>query len=613
MGALAGLVHFRPPAPSLGALAPMTDRLAHRGPEAPERFRDHHAALAYRRRAVLHPQRAQPVVTDDLVVMLDGRLYEQEALAAALGEPGLLGAELVLAAWRRYGVEALERVHGDFALAVWDRRAHALTLARDPMGVRPMYWARSGHRFAFASELPALLEVPWVSREPAREHLAEYLSFRVVHAPRTLLEDVHQVEPGHWLRVHADALATRPYWRPRYAPEGTPRPRESEVIPALQEAVRQGVRRRLAGDAPTALYLSGGLGSTAIAAALKSLDRSIPSFTIGFDDDLNPETPFAGRVARLLGQQHHDVAVGSRELAESFEATVRALGHPIGNPATILQLRLARAASSQARVVFSGEGAEELFGGPMLDRLDAWLAMARRVARLPAPARALLTGVAQRTGRGRRMVASPDRYGLQLELGGSDVFSTSLRAGVLREPDLVRPNVRTEVLAPFYADLDTDPINATLHAFLRSWLGEESLIRADRTAAASGLSIYFPLLDRDVLALAMSLPGSFKLRRVGGASVHTRWPLQAMLSGVVPQVLVNRPKRGMPTPLDAWLAGPGRLFLEERYSLLREDPLGLWQPEGLEALRRSMGRAPNAGIQLWSLFILDAWLRGLAR
>lgn len=613
MGGLAGIVHFDGEPPDPADADAIARRQAHRGPDGEGRFTDGPAAFAHRLRRL--PARGsgkvQPAVADDLVVLLDGWLYGHEALLRELGhDAGQTDTETLLLAWRRWGLEALERLEGEWAFAVWDRRQRALTLARGRAGARPLHYAARGRRIAFASELPALLHLPWISREPDRTRLAEYLSFQVVHAPRTLLPDVQQVEPGSCVQATVDGVRRRTYWRARYAPPGTKKPREGEVIDRLQEAVDRAVAKRLARGVDTGLYLSGGLGSAAIAAAGQRRHQSLPGFTVTFADDESPEAPFAGRVARLLGLEHHVVTVGTAELAAAFEPTVAALGHPIGHPAALLQLLLARAAREHVRVVLSGDGSEELFGGRMLDSLGRWLRLARRFALLPAPARRLLARAMGGSERARRIATPLARYALDLGIGGADLFSAEERARLFRDPALVRPDVRRDVLAPLYEGVDTDPINLALHGFLRSSLGESALARAERTASAAGLDVRFPLLDREVVEAAAALPGSFKLVRVGG-SVHTRWPLRAMLEGVLPPVLVDRPKRGMPAPLGAWLAGPGRLFMEERLRLLREDPLELWRPEALDALRRDVTRSNAAGIRLWTLFLLDAWVRML--
>lgn len=610
MGGLAGLLYLRGEPPEISLVERMAERQRSRGPDGAGSFHEGPAAFAHRLRRLRPGKKTQPVVHPDLVVMLDGWIYEHLDLVKDL--PGfsvdLSDTEALALAWRRYGVDVMSQIDGEFALSVWDRRAQTLVLARDRMGVRPLHYGTSRDRFAFASEMAPLLTVPWISRDPEPQQLAEYLSFGVVHAPRTMLRDVHQVEPGCTLRVDADGVRSRTYWRIRYAPTGARRPRDIEVIARLQDLVDRAVQKRVPKDIPTGLYLSGGLGSTSIAAAARRKGLSLPGFTVSLDDDPFPETPFAGRIAKLLGIEHHEVRVSSADVVDRFDSSVAALGQPVGQPGTVLQLVLAQSARSFVRVVLSGDGGEELFGSEHLDNLSRMLRIARWFSRLP---RALQQTSAVVLGKERvaRYSVPVERFALEHGLGGVSLFSAAERASLLRDPALVRPSVRTDVLAPLYSELDTDPINTVLHGWLRSTLTEAVLTRTDRTASASGLDVRFPLLDREVVAAAAALPGAFKIRRAAG-SVHSRWPLRAILRGELPEVLVDRPKRGLPALLGSWLSGHGRLFLDERCARLAQDRHHLWSASAIDQLRQEAGRSHVAGNKLWALFVLDQWLSG---
>jgi asparagine synthase (glutamine-hydrolysing) len=538
------------------------------------------------------------VITDELVILIDGTLYDSK----------LPSAKALEKAWKHWGPAFVKHVNGDFAALIWDRRSKTAHLFRDYLGVRRLYWARCQDRFCFASDLNNLLAIPGVSRELAREHLAEFLSFRIIHAPRTLIRGVHQLEAAHWLRLRDGTIHNERYWKPEYAPPSMPRPSERATIDALEEHLKASVQRRVDPTAPTGLYFSGGLGSTAIAAVARDMHLMLPSFTVSFDDDPHSESPFAGRIARLLNIDHHGVTAGTPQLAESFEPTVQALGAPNGNPAAILQYQLAKHTAEHTRIALSGDGSVELFGGRMLDRLGGALKIAHTIDRLPAKARNSIRNLLGRVESARAFVTPPQQYGLALALGGANLFNTEDRQRVLRHPYLVRPNMREQVLSPYYSDLVADPINAVLHAYLSSQLVEDALLRAERTARPFGLQLRFPLLDRDLFQQVCSLPGSFKLRRVSG-SIHSRWPLRALLSGVLPSTLIHRPKRGMPTPGAEWFKGPGRLFFEERFRQLSADPHRLWRIAGLNQLKReALQGYQGAASKLWALFLLDAWL-----
>ncbi len=608
MGGLAGLIHFGGTVPDASVISAMSERLRHRGPAAEGQWSEGGCHLAHRLRRVGETRTKQPAVTDDVVLLLDGWIYDHEALSSMAddGPPSASDVEALIRAWRAWGPDFIDRLEGEFAIVVWDRKAKRCHAFRDRMGVRPLFWARRGDKFAFASELRALLCVPWVTPQVNPEHLAEYLSFQVVHAPRTLLWDVHQVAPAHRLEVDRDGERTHAWWRLRYAPLGAPIPPQGEVIEAIEAAVAEAVRRRVPRGVETGLYLSGGLGSTAIAQAAHARYLRLPSFTVSFSDDLYPELPFAGRVAGLMGLEHVQVEVGTADIANSFLGTVEALGHPVGHPAVVLQMALARSAAERVKVALSGNGAEELFGGRMLVQLQRGLRLNRAMSWMPGPMRGLLSGPLGT--RGRRQTERD--WVLEQGIGGADLFSTDERARLFRDHGHVRPGVRQEVLGAFYAELETDAVNTALHGYLRSRLTESDLVRADRTAAAAGLDLRFPLLDQAVVECAAALPGGAKIPRTRG-SLHTRWPLRAMLQGTLPTALLDRPKRGLPKPLDHWLAGPGRLFMEERFAKLREDRLGLWRMDGLDEIRLDLTRRPGAGVRLWTLFWLDAWVESL--
>ncbi len=606
MGGIAGIVHFDGTQPNGARAEAMAHALEHRGPDGLGIWQSEQAVVTHRRRCVVPGRSPQPVVTDEAVLSMDGWLFDHERLALSMGvDPtGRSDVYSLLAAWQRYGAELGRHVEGEYAVAVWNQAAGVLTLLRDRMGTRPLYWCRVGGKVAFASDIPALLEAGFVPRTLRRDAVAEYLSFLTVHAPRTLLADVHQVEPGSWVQIDADGVRSSQWYQARFAPvEG------QDVAERLREAVSKSVRRRLDGLQSCGLLLSGGLGSTAIATAAKDRFVELPTFTVSFDDDRNPESAFAGRIAHLFDLEHHEVIVDSHALAESFEATVRALGHPIARAATVMQLLLARAARERVRVVLSGDGGEELFGGRMLDSVARRLRAARSWSRLPRPLRSPAEALLSQVDRGQGLRTPMDHWALAMGLGGDELFGRQARAALLRDDELVGAGVRQRVLEPWYRDLDADPIHTVLHGYLRSRLQGVAIPAADRTAAAAGLDVRFPLLDHEVLAVAAALPSEAKIVRVGD-QLHTRLPMQAMLKGALPPALLNRPKRGLPKPLGSWLAGPGRLFLESRLQLLKEDPHQLYKPEALEALkRRVIHNETEAGNQLWGLFILDAWLR----
>jgi asparagine synthase (glutamine-hydrolysing) len=601
MAGLMGVVQDTDGPLSDAVLAKMRARAVHRG-VADGLWREGGATLAWSGPAPC------TAIDDDFFVLLDGWVSFPGADPKD-PQARLHDAATFAAGWRKWGVDLLRQLEGEFAAAVVERKSGVVHLVRDPCGTRPLYWARTHKRLAFSSDLAPLLELDWVSRELARENLAEYLSFRVVHPPRTLLRDVFSLPAGHRLRSGADAVRVVRWFSPTYAAPGTATPRAQDVVPELTAAVEAAVRRRLRGDANVGVYLSGGVGSTSILAAARAASRKLQTFTVAFADEPSPESPFAGRIAQLLGMDHHTVLVGTKEVADGFDDAVDALGHPIGNISAVLQLHLARATVGKVSTILTGDGTDELFGGRMLEGPAASLARSAAFHRLPNALRAPLDKALAAIGRGDSVREGPETWALSHGVGGLNVYDSRARRSLLLDDLHVRPNVRQEVLRPFYDAVDTDPLNAVLEAFFQSSLVADTLPRVEGTAASVGLDVGYPLLDREVRRIAQVLPGAFKVGGVGRTDLPTRWLLRAALQGAVPAALVNRPDRELPRPLDAWLTGPGRLFLEERFAELRRDPLELFHTTALEALKRGLSKTPGAAQRMWSLLILDAWMR----
>lgn len=634
MGGIAGIVHLRGDAPGAEPIERMSRAVAHRGTDDRGVWLDGPAAFAQRRMSLTRRGRRQPVRTDRFVLVMDGRLSEPAALAARLDAPAPFpretdgDADLLLAAWARWGDGCLEHLSGSFAFAVWDRRDRALHLARDRAGTRPLFYAHVQDRFAFASDVRALLTLPWVSREPARERIAEYLSFRYVHAPHTLLRDVCSLPAATVARVDVAGMRSERWWLPSYAVPGEPQPDEGTACDALSRTLTEAVERQLRSDHPVGLLHSGGIGSSAILLAARHLGAALPAFTVSFADGGVDEAGLAGRVATLFGSEHHLLRLDREAFTAALTPCTDLLGMPVTSPTAVLQYLLCRRArlgddegeGARVRVLLTGDGSDELLGGSRaaalmpelrLDRLAARVPMVAAVARgalhrlrgAPTPVEGA-AGLAQGGSRG-----AP--FGLDRLVGGSQVFSVEDRIALLRDPAHVRAGMRRTMLEPLYNEVRADPINGVLHVYLRGWLAEDTLARVDHTAAGSGLEPRCPFLDEAVVDLCTRWPSSAKIKRRQG-HWYGKWPLRQWLERHLPAELVWRPKRGVPYPLGKWLRGAGEAFLWERTESVCEDPLGLFRPEQVRELARQHARGEaDRAPQLWTLFFFDLWWRNL--
>ncbi len=516
---------------------------------------------------------------------------------------GQSAAETLLERWTAEGPDALAHFEGAWVAAVFERGSRRLHLLRDPFGVRRLYYAHKDGRLAFATTVKPLLKLPWVSREIARENLAEYLSFRYVHAPRTLLRDVRALPPGHHLVYDGD-VRLKPWFSLVYSPPYAPLPEDGATLEDLERRINRSVAARASGRERVGVLLSGGLDSSAIALYASRLGP-VHTFTVGVTDAEGDETPYAGRVANLLRTRHEVLRVDFPQYEEAFHTVVGGSDTPVTDPACIPQYLLARHARQFVDVILAGDGGDEVFGGRMAGLLAREVRVSTAMQRLPSP---IVSGLAMWLGDRRPELRDPATpFGLARLIGGVHVFDAPGRLELLRDPGWVRSGVRRLCLEPMYREVVSDPVNEILHAYLRGRMVEDALLRSGTAASLAGIGLRAPMLDRDLVAFCARLPGPWKVRTTP-SGVITKWPLREILRPRLGRALVSRPKRVLPGPWRRWFAGPARAFLAERVALLEEDPARLFLPGALRSLAQNPD-VPGNDAKLWTLLFFDAWRR----
>lgn len=594
------------------AAARMADMLAHRGPDDSGVWADAAAGVAFghRRLAVLDlsPEGHQPMVSacGRYVLCYNGEVYNFAALRADLEGAGARfrggsDTEVLLAAIVHWGVEgALARVNGMYAFALWDRHDRRLTLARDRLGKKPLYYGHVGPAFAFASQLQALRTLPGFDATLDRGALALYLRYGYVPAPHALYRGLYKLPPGSILELAvADAASggtlprPRRYWScaqaaaaGRAAPITDPHAALAELDALLEDATAL----RLAADVPLGAFLSGGVDSSLVVALMqRRVARPVRTFALGFDDPRRDETPWAAAVARHLGTEHTELMVTEAELLAAVPRLPEVFDEPLADLAQVPNLLIAARARQAVTVVLSGDGGDELFGG-----YDRYWDVARqwaRAARIPAPLRRTLERACSslRVTPPAFAAASADAlYDAHLQhwegLGGP--------AGA---------GLRLEV--PEGAGVDDAAARMMLSD--QTWyLPDAILVKVDRTSMAHALEVRSPLLDHRVAEFSWRLPTALKAHDGRG-----KWPLRALLARHLPESLINRPKRGFGAPVGAWVSGPLREWAED---LLAEDRLrrqGLIDPGAV----RRLWQRPRPGRRawqrrIWCVLMLQAWL-----
>ena len=600
--------------------------LAHRGPDAEGFFTEGPAALGHRRLSILDLESGQqPMERDGVSITFNGEAYDFAELREDLQKRGhpfttRSDTEVVLRAYLQWGEEFAERVHGMFALAIWDSRFRKLILARDRLGKKPLYYFVRNSRCIFGSELKALLAHGGVPRELDPEALVQYLACEYVPAPGSILRGVRKLPAAHIAVLDEKGFRLRRYWD-LPAPDRAYQPgMEHEAASELLALLDKAVAKRLVADVPVGVFLSGGIDSTAIAALAARHKDPLRTFSIGFIEESFDESPFAQLASERLHTQHSSQKFSGKDCLDLLPDAVAQLDEPFADPSFLPTLLLSRFTRQHVKVALAGDGGDELFAGydPFLaHRPAAWF------ARVPAPLRrALQAAVA-------RLPASSSNMSLDFRLKqflrGVDA-APSLRhqswiASFLpgEIPQLLRPELRAYA-APDVAfrqvledaarsGAPAGSVDEALRFYLTRYLADDILVKADRASMAASLELRAPFLDTAVVEFAARLPWRLKM-----SLTRTKVLLKQAMQGVVPDEILRRPKKGFGIPVAAWIRGPLRPLFEESLSEKSLRDGGVFDPAAVRALLQShlQGRA-DLRKPLWTLLMFQLWQKQYAQ
>lgn len=596
----------------------MTAALVHRGPDGLGRWLAPGVALGMRRLAIVDVAGGcQPFFNEDgrLAVVFNGEIYNHRALRAeleALGHrfrSGHADGEVLVHAYEAWGEAFLDRLRGMFALALWDAGRRRLFLARDRVGIKPLYFTQLGERLLFASEIKALLADPAMGRAPDYRALYHYFSFKNVPAPWSAFAGIEQLRPGEWLSFEPGRIERRRWWRPDFSPHAGMD--EAEAVAELRRLLEAAMESHRQADVPLAAYLSGGLDSSAVVALLARASASpIQTFSLVYDDDFPGKAAdrhWAWEVSRRYGTEHHECLITAADVADSLEAVATAFDEPFSGVTSTWFVT--RAIARQAKVALSGDGADELFGSYLAHRLAQPLHyLAARGGRLDGAEPGALAPFAERTAYLQDLLVRGDeaarRAGLLLwdDAGKRELLSPEMwaRVGAAGSEALLRET---------YLEVATDdPLNRALHADFVTLLPDQVMAFVDRLSMAHSVEVRPPFLDHPLVEFALGLPGHLKIRQ--GRVKHI---LKEAVRGLLPDGLINRPKEGFVLPLDVWLAGPLSGMLRDTLSPERLARHGLLRPEVVASLLEEhvSGRA-NHGPRLWNLMQFQFWWEGRA-
>lgn len=596
----------------------MAARMVHRGPDGEGFFAADGVALGVRRLAIIDPEHGDQPLFDErreIVVVFNGELYNHRDLRDWLWARGHTfrsgsDGEIIPHLYEEHGPGFVELLNGIFAIALWDGRTRTLHLFRDRFGVKPLYWTADGDGIRFASELKALLAVGNTARTIDAAALDEFLTFRFVPSPRTLLEAVKKLPAAGALSAGPDGISERRYWSGAEAASGDRRDRAS-LVREYQESFERAVVRQMMSDRPIGVMLSGGVDSGAITAVMAQRSSLVRTYTVGFAEggDAN-EIPLAEETARRFGTKHTSLVISTDDYRRRLPESLTMVEEPVGSTSALAVNFVAELMRRDVPVALSGQGADEpLAGYPR--HLGIKLAeSARPIA--PALRFAARTSLGTRSPRLRRLAATfAEPRPVERLLSAYSVLDVAAKARLyapwLRERlDGARPEAAVERL--FDEARAPDLLGRMLYVDTRLWLPDELLLIADKMSMASSVELRVPFLDQDLVGLVESMHSSQKLRGLSRKSIHKR----AMLKWLPPQV-VYRKERGWATPMDRWLAGDLKPLLED----VVLDPAGICRDALEESeLRRLIeahaSRKEDRTRELFCLLSLGLWYRAFA-
>jgi len=622
---LAGIVLARDARVDERVLLAMRDAQRHRGPDEAGLYLGEGVGLGHRRLSIIDLSHGQQPMVDEaagLALVYNGELYNFPALKAELEALGVVfhsrsDTEVLLRAWQHWGEACLTRLVGMFAFAIWDMRARRVHLARDPIGIKPLYYGfTNAGDLVFASELKGLLVHPGIERRIDPQALEDYLALGYVPDPKCIYRGIFKLPPGHWLswRAGEPAPVPRQYWDvPFKLVAGVT---SDEAVAELRGLLDESVAGQMIADVPLGAFLSGGVDSSAVVASMSRTSRQpVRTCSIGFDHGAFDETEYARRVAEHLHTRHFEKRVSPDDY--SLLDTLAAIyDEPFSDSSALPTYRVCELARTQVTVALSGDGGDENFAGYRRYRLHAWESGLR--ARLPRSLRKPMFGLlgsiypkadwAPRPLRAKTTLQALARDDAEAYFHSVSTTPWALRrqlysAAFKRE---LQDYSAHEVFRAHATRAPTDhPLSLAQYLDFKTWLPGDILTKVDRASMAHSLEVRVPLLDHRLVEWASSLPPALKLR--GGVG---KYIFKKTLEPDLPHDVLYRPKMGFSVPLSAWLRGP--LAQRAREALLAGAvaECGYFEPAVLDRLLRQhvSGRRDHAPT-LWSLLMLDAFLR----
>lgn len=598
----------------------MADTISHRGPDDDGYFVSGPVGLGFRRLSIIDLSGGhQPLSNEDgtVHVIFNGEIYNYEDLRQYLLGRGHIfrtqsDTETIVHLYEELGEACVEKLRGMFAFAIWDDRNKTLFLARDRVGIKPLYYSQTSNSVMFASEIKAILADPEVPAEVRPSMIDRFLTFDYLPGEETLFKNIHKLAPGHSLSFRAGKSYKRQYWDLHFTPSPST---FSQAKSRLSHLLEESVALHMISDVPVGFLLSGGVDSTAmLGLAAGKTYHPVSSYTIGFSDPkTTDERPYARLAAQKYGSDHHETTINADQFAEFLPKYIWHMEEPVCEPPAVALYYVSKLAKDFVKVLISGEGGDEAFGGYSNYRTLLWL---ERLKRLPIPLRQILSTSLSMLGR----LASPEsaeKYALFLHSRLEDsyfsrtshpsrffnrewqqFYSRSFAAGVDKK---FSARAAVKHLRNGHR---AGPLGKMLYVDTKTWLPDDLLVKADKMTMANSIELRVPLLDHKILEFAASLPQSFKVH-----GFTTKYIAKKTLCGRVPREILNRKKAGFPVPYERWLRQDLKDWVRDLLLGSKATARGYFQKSAVEKMLSDDARSGGYSKEIFDLTVLELWHR----
>lgn len=600
----------------------MTSVIAHRGPDGQGAYVAGPVGLGHRRLSIIDLNTgSQPMCNEDATVWItyNGEIYNYTALREDLLQRGHTfrsqsDTEVIVHLWEEHGVQCLERLRGMFAFALWDATRKALFIARDRIGIKPLYYCETPQSLIFSSEIKALLADPEVPRDVSPEAVDRFLTYLYLPGGQTIFRHVRKLEPGQYLLAAGGTVVRKQYWDLKYE-DGRRWTTFADAADALRSLLQETVRSHMISDVPVGFLASGGVDSTALLSfAVEQTTSQVQTFTVGFSDpDVVDERPFARHASRHFNTRHHEITVSAKEFGDFLPKYVWHMEEPVCEPPAVALYYVAKLARQHVKVLLSGEGGDEAFGGyPEYRHYPAFERWKTMIGPFRGAAKAALA-LAGRLEKRRRIaryatlmdlelpdyyysrVTSPDDYfNRQKHAFYSDEFAHTVGGHA--------PSDVTRTL--FHRMQGGHVLNRMLYVDAKTWLPDDLLVKADKMTMAASLELRVPFLDHKVLEFAATLPPEFKVK-----GSETKRVLKEAFRNRVPPPILARRKAGFPVPYGRWLTHELKDLVAGTLLSTRSLTRGYFKKEAVVSLLDHNAAPALPTREIFSLLILELWHR----